>query len=73
MPNNIVQSFAKKSGKSIDQVEKLWQKAKAIAAEEGHVEDYAYITGILKKMLSIKEEQHYMKSYKDYIRELSKG
>jgi len=67
MPNNVVQSFAKKSGKSIEEIERLWQKAKAIAAEEGHVEDYAYITGILKKMLSIKESS--MNSFKQYITE----
>jgi len=55
MPNNIINSFAKKSGKSKDEVEKLWAKAKAIAAEEGHEEDYPYIVGMLKKMLGIEK------------------
>lgn len=30
--------------------ERLWQKAKKLAEEEGHKEDWAYITGIFKKM-----------------------
>ena len=30
--------------------EELWQKAKARAKEQGHEEDWAYITGIYKKM-----------------------
>jgi len=37
------------------QVEELWAKAKARAAEEGHKEDYAYIMGVLKKMLGLGE------------------
>jgi hypothetical protein len=55
MPANIVKSFADKTGKSEAEVEKLWNKAKEIAADNGHKEDYEYITGILKKMLSINE------------------
>jgi hypothetical protein len=30
--------------------ERLWAKAKARAKEEGHAEDWAYVTGIFKKM-----------------------
>ena len=30
--------------------ERLWQKAKSRAEEEGHKEDWPYITGIWKKM-----------------------
>jgi len=55
MPNNIVKSFAKKSGKSVDEVEKLWSEAKSAAEKEGHKEDYNYIVGILKRMLSLNE------------------
>ncbi len=60
MPNNIIKSFAEKSGKSVKEVEKLWNKAKAIAKESDIPETdkdkfYSYVTGILKKMLSIKE------------------
>jgi len=55
MPANIVKSFAKDTGKSVPEVEKMWDKAKAMAADEGQEDNYAYITGILKKMLGIKE------------------
>jgi hypothetical protein len=55
MPNNIINSFAEKSGKSKEEVEQLWDKAKEIAAKENKAEDYAYITGILKKMLKLNE------------------
>jgi len=30
--------------------ERLWQKAKDIAAESGHKEDWPYVTGVYKKM-----------------------
>lgn len=55
MPNSMVQSFAKKTGKSVDRVEHLWDKAKKIATDAGRTDDYAYITGVLKKMLGLKE------------------
>lgn len=48
---SVVKSLANKYNKTIDEVEKLWKKAKKSAADSGHKEDYAYITGILKKML----------------------
>lgn len=35
--------------------EKLWRKAKQIAAKAGRANDYAYITGIYKKMKGVKE------------------
>jgi len=30
--------------------ERLWAKAKKLAEEQGHKEDWAYVTGIFKKM-----------------------
>ena len=56
MPSNVVQSFATKTGKSVSEVEKLWDKAKKSAADQGRAEDYAYITGILKNMLGLGEK-----------------
>lgn len=56
MPVPALKSLASKSDKSLAQVEKLWAKAKARAAEEGRKEDYAYIMGILKKMLGLGED-----------------
>ena len=49
----VLKSFAEKSGKSLEKVEELWQKAKKIAEDDGQAENYAYITGILKKMLGL--------------------
>lgn len=65
MPSNIVKSFAQKTGKSEKEVDDLWNKAKEIAKDEGHEEEYDYITGILKKMLKINESQ----TFKDFINE----
>lgn len=60
MPSNIIKSFASKSGKSEDEVEKLWNKAKSIANDDGRDENdddfYPYVTGILKNMLGIEED-----------------
>ena len=57
MPSNIIKSFADKTGKSESEVEKLWDKAKEIADESNHKEDYDYIVGILKKMLKLNEDK----------------
>lgn len=35
----------------VGEAERRWGKAKKIAGKEGHAEDYAYITGIFKKMM----------------------
>lgn len=53
MPTSVVRSFAAQAGKTVKAVEKLWNKAKKLAAKAGRKEDYAYIVGILKKMLRI--------------------
>lgn len=63
MPANIVKSFAEKTGKSVQEVEKLWDKAKELAADGGHKEDYNYIVGILKKMLKLNETD----TFKDFL------
>lgn len=55
MPNNIINSFSNKTGKSVKEVEKLWDKAKKIASDNNEEDDYQYITGILKNMLSLED------------------
>ena len=60
MPSNIVKSFAKKTGKSEKEVERLWNKAKKIVSNEYNVKEgndkfYALVTGVLKKELGLKE------------------
>ncbi len=61
----MIRSFAKKSGRNVKEVEKLWYKAKALAEEKGHKDDYPYIVGILKNMLNINEAK-----FKDFINSL---
>jgi hypothetical protein len=56
MPAASIKSFASKSGKSEAEVERLWNKAKERAKEQGHTEDWPYIVGILKTMLGMNEE-----------------
>lgn len=41
MPTNVVKT---------ERDERLWEKAKSSAAEQGHTEDWRYIMGIYKKM-----------------------
>jgi hypothetical protein len=76
-----VKSLSKETGKSEKEIEKLWDKAKKIAAEEfGTSEDkfstkeYKYVTGVVKKMLGIDEAildpSHFLeseKSAKEYL------
>lgn len=54
MPVSYLKKLVKEGHGSLPELEKQWSKAKRRAAEQGHADDYAYITGILKKMLSIK-------------------
>ena len=61
MPNATVKSFAEKSGKSIEEVDELWDKAKSIADKLKHVDKYSeqyyvYVTGTLKRMSNIEDE-----------------
>jgi hypothetical protein len=71
MPNNIVKSFADKTNKSVDEIEKLWDKAKIQAKEQGKKESddtfYPYVTGILKKMLKLENKK--ILSYKNFLKE----
>jgi Zn-dependent M32 family carboxypeptidase len=72
MPNAVIKSFAKKSGKTENEVEKLWGNLKS---EYG--EDYARIVGTLKKILKInenfrnwlQENTNFIKSLKDKYKE----
>jgi len=84
MPSPYIKKLAKETGKSEKEVEKLWRKAKDIAAEEfGKAEkdfgskEFAYTTGVVKKMLGVDEsilnpsiflESKY--SAKDYLEEV---
>ncbi len=51
MPTSYIKSSSKKVGKSTKTGEKMWNKAKAIAKEQGKEDNFAIITTIYKKML----------------------
>ena len=51
MPSAYVGKIAKKKGITKDRAEHLWNKAKNLAADEGHEEEWDYITGIFKRMV----------------------
>ena len=61
MPSAVVKSFAKKSDKSVKQVEKLWDEAQAIVKKQNpkikksSKKFYPLVVGILKKMLKLNE------------------
>ncbi|WP_298751891.1 hypothetical protein [uncultured Arcobacter sp.] len=62
MPTATVKSFADKTGKSVGEVEKLYNDAKAIVKKEypdikeGDDRFYQLVIGILKNMLKLNEE-----------------
>lgn len=49
MPNPMIQSFAKRTGKPVDEVEKMW----GTAQEQSEGRGYGYSVTILKRMLSL--------------------
>lgn len=57
MPAPLVTSFAKKSGFSVKEVERRFEKAKGIAKadgrKEGDADFFPFVVGILKKMLRL--------------------
>lgn len=55
MPTPYVKKIAKDTGKSVAELERLWDRAKEEAAKAGHKNDYAYIMGIFKRMAGIAE------------------
>lgn len=63
MPNNVVKSLAKKSGKSEDEVEKKWEEAKEKVKEDypDLTEDddkfWAIVTEITKRMLGMEKSE----------------
>lgn len=82
MPIPFIKQLAQKSGKSEAEVDKLYRKAKIIARKEKHGNEYDYIVGILKKMLSLNESEldSYLKeketkvtNFREYLASLSEG
>lgn len=66
MPVPYLKSLSKETGKSISELEKLWGKAKKIASEhfnkpesEFGDTEFAYVVGVVKKMVKDVKEGHY--------------
>lgn len=58
MPSTLINNFSKKSGKSTEEVEKIWDEL-----NQQYPGDYERIVGTLKKILQINE------SFREYLRE----
>ena len=59
MPSSVVKSYAEKSGKSIDEVEKIWSDLKAEADgkfPEKNSEYWSYVSGGTRRALGLKKE-----------------
>lgn len=59
MPNTMIQNFSKKSGRSVQEVEKIWDELK-----KEYPDNYEIIVGTLKKILKINEN-----NFREYLRE----
>ncbi len=59
MPVNVIESFAKKSGRSEEDVEHMWNSLKRELTSKGVGGDalFAQITGIMKKQLQIERKE----------------
>jgi len=56
--NPLINTFAKETGKSVDDIESMWKKIKTSLKKQGHNEDdknfYALLVGSLKNALKLK-------------------
>jgi hypothetical protein len=58
LPAPVLQGLAKQAGITLAKAEEYWDKAKKLAKDQGHEDDYAYIVGIVKKMMGLTKESH---------------
>lgn len=68
MPNDLVKSYADKTNKSVDEVEKIWNEAKAQAHDKfGEESDsfWAYVNAIVQKRLGLNESKKL--SFSDFL------
>ena len=66
MPNAVIQSFVKKSGKSEEEIEKIWDKLK-----DQYNDNYEAIVGTLKKILKINENfRNWLQENTSFIKEI---
>lgn len=60
MPNNVVKSYAEKSGKTVAEVEALWKEVEQGCEGKFDKKDdsyYAHVNSIVKKRLKLKEHK----------------
>lgn len=55
MSEAYLKKMAEKYGKTLKDMEKIWDEAKEQAAKENMEENYAYITAIFKNMIGEKD------------------
>lgn len=55
MPTAYIKTLAREGKGTVAELEKKWDRARTLAAEEDHAEDYAYITGIFNRMIGKKK------------------
>ena len=66
MPNAVIQSFVKKSGKPEEEIEKIWDELK-----DQYNDNYEAIVGTLKKILKINESfRNWLQENTSFIKEL---
>jgi hypothetical protein len=73
MPNNMVKSFAKRTGHSVADVESKWSEAKRSVTDGGTPEThklfYPKVVTTLKRMLGMKEEFAFMDKFTKLLAE----
>ena len=68
MPIPVVAKMAKEVGISVEKAEDVWDKAKKAAEDQDRGDDWAYVTGIFKKMIgSEKKMESEKKSFKEHV------
>lgn len=75
MPNSYIKKLVDKGKGSEKELEKKWEKAKKLASDENHKDEYDYIMSIFKRMIgeSIRKRDSKMKTFKEYISEAPKS
>ena len=66
MPASVIKSFAKKSGKSEEQVEKIWKKTKDDVEKQFKYKTgayWAYVNSVVQKKLGISESMKFKEFY----------
>jgi hypothetical protein len=66
MPTAYMSKMSKEKNIPIAKLEKYWDKAKSLAKDSGHEDEFDYITGIFNKMIK-EDEDHTISKYADFL------